>query len=92
MVKVVFKPFANFREVIEKSELEIELTGEGSVSELLDFLCNSYNLREMIFDGDKIKDYVNVLINGRSINFLDGLKTKLADDDEVALFPPVAGG
>ena len=47
---------------------------------------------DKIFDGDNIREYVNVLVNGRSINFLEGLKTELSDGDEVAIFPPVAGG
>ena len=94
MVKVQFKPFANFGEVIGKSELEIELNGDCNILELLDTLCESYDdLHDMIFEnGDKIREYVNVLVNGRSINFLEGVKTKLSDEDEVALFPPVAGG
>ena len=36
---------------------------------------------------------VIVLVNGRHSSHLpDGLDTELADGDEVALFPPVAGG
>ncbi|MDY6966182.1 MAG: ubiquitin-like small modifier protein 1 [Halobacteriota archaeon] len=91
MVKVVVKPFANFREIIEESELEVEV-GSGIISGLLNSLCESYDLRDKIFDGDNIREYVNVLVNGRSINFLEGLKTELSDGDEVAIFPPVAGG
>jgi molybdopterin converting factor small subunit len=34
-----------------------------------------------------------ILVNGRHSSHLpDGLDTELADDDDVALFPPVAGG
>ena len=36
---------------------------------------------------------VIILLNGRHSSHLpDGLDTELADGDEVALFPPVAGG
>jgi MoaD family protein len=36
---------------------------------------------------------VIILLNGRHSSHLpDGLDTQLADGDEVALFPPVAGG
>jgi molybdopterin converting factor small subunit len=30
--------------------------------------------------------------NGTSINSLDGLETKLEDDDVIAIFPFIAGG
>jgi len=36
--------------------------------------------------------YVSVFIDGRDIRYLDGLATLLADSDEIAIFPPVAGG
>jgi molybdopterin synthase sulfur carrier subunit len=37
--------------------------------------------------------YVTVLVNGRHCSHLpDGLQTELADGDEVAIFPPAAGG
>jgi len=94
MVKVLFKPFANFGEVIGKSELEVELNGDRDILELLGILCESHaDLHGMIFQkGDEIRKYVNIIVNGRSINFLEGVKTKLSEGDEVALFPPVAGG
>ena len=33
-----------------------------------------------------------VLVNGRNIDLLDGVKTTLQDGDEVVLLPPSAGG
>jgi molybdopterin synthase sulfur carrier subunit len=36
--------------------------------------------------------YVSVFVEGRDIRYLDGLETALANGDEIAIFPPVAGG
>jgi molybdopterin converting factor small subunit len=33
-----------------------------------------------------------VLVNGRSLDFLDGLDTIIAPNDNLSLFPPVGGG
>jgi molybdopterin synthase sulfur carrier subunit len=36
--------------------------------------------------------FVTVLLNGRSVEYLQGLDTAVANDDSLALFPPVGGG
>ena len=90
-MRILMKPFANFREIIGESEIEIELRG-NTISELLNHLCESYDLRDKIFDGEEVRGYVNISVNGRTIGSLDGKNTELADGDEVAIFPPVTGG
>jgi len=40
----------------------------------------------------RVVPYVSVFVEGRDIRYLDGLATPLADSDEIAIFPPVAGG
>ncbi|MFW6034458.1 MAG: MoaD/ThiS family protein, partial [bacterium] len=35
---------------------------------------------------------VNVYLNDEDVRFLDGLKTTVADGDEVTVLPAVAGG
>ena len=36
--------------------------------------------------------YLNVLLNGRNVRFLNDLATPLSDGDAVAFLPPVGGG
>ena len=94
MIKV--KAFARFREAFGK-ELDVELgaepDGNATVMDLLTGLCATHDAHDWIFDeSGGIKKYVNILVNGRHIQSLSGLKTELVDGDEVAIFPPVAGG
>ncbi len=45
--------------------------------------------------GDDVGRYLKnciVLVNGQNISHLKGKRTRLGPDDEVSLFPPVAGG
>ena len=36
--------------------------------------------------------YINILLNGRNVRFLNDLATPLSDGDTVAFLPPVGGG
>ena len=46
-----------------------------------------------IFDPDgRVVPYVSVFVDGRDIRHLAGLATPVGEDDEIAVFPPVAGG
>lgn len=91
-MQVRVKTFANFREIIGKREIEVELKGNSSVRDLLEELCKQYDLRTLLFEGDALQKYIKVLVNGEDVVFLKGLETKLKSGDEIALFPPVAGG
>jgi molybdopterin synthase sulfur carrier subunit len=86
------KAFARFREVFGK-ELDLELDGKATIEDLLTTLCTSYDAHDLIFDeSGRIRKYVNILKRGRHIQSLNGILTELEDGDEVAIFPPVAGG
>jgi len=38
------------------------------------------------------KEWIQILLNGRGIKFLDGLQTKLKENDVIALIPMLGGG
>lgn len=92
-MRVKVKSFASLRDVMDK-EIELELAGGTTVSELLKALCSRYEgLCDEIFDSPgTLKKYVNILKNGRNIYFLRDLDTVLDDGDDIVIFPPVAGG
>ncbi|OPX64825.1 ubiquitin-like small modifier protein 1 [Methanoregula sp. PtaB.Bin085] len=92
-VTVTVRAFATLREVMDR-ELRCEYPSGVTVGTLLRDLVQKYNgLGALLFsDPETLRDYVNILVNGRNMEFLAGLSTPLADGDTIALFPPAAGG
>ena len=93
-IKTTVRFFASFKQITKKRELEIEIKEDSTIFQLLEKLFDQFGpLREQIFDeNNMLNEWIQILKNGRSIKFLDGLETKLTDGDVIALFPPVAGG
>ena len=90
MPKIKVKLFANIREFTGTKELEVD---SGNVSDVLKKLDEKFpGFKKMIFEGEKIKHYINVFLNGKNVLELDGLETELRTNDEIAIFPPVSGG
>lgn len=86
------KFFAYFRDYTNVKEVEIEYS--GILKGLLEELCVLYGRKfeKEIFVGHDLSDSVIILINGRNIAHLDGLNTPLNENDEICIFPVVAGG
>ena len=92
-MKVLVKAFATFREVMD-SQIDMDLVEGSTILTLLDELTGRYTgLGEMMFDANgTLRNFINILRNGRNVQFLGGLDTPLSDGDVIALFPPLAGG
>lgn len=46
----------------------------------------------LLDDAGSIRKFINVYLNDEDIRFLDKLETAVAEGDEVAILPAVAGG
>ncbi|KXB00111.1 hypothetical protein AKJ47_00005 [candidate division MSBL1 archaeon SCGC-AAA261G05] len=92
MVKVKF--FASFREAV--GEKGVEAKSAENIEILLEKLVEQFGekLEHQFYEqkSGELRDSVNILVNGRGINLLEGLETPLKDNDTVAIFPPVGGG
>jgi MoaD family protein len=92
-ITVTVKSFATLREVMD-AEIRMEFTGGATIRSLLAELTGRYTgMGALLFASPgTLRDFVNILKNGRNIHFLAGLDTPLDEGDLIALFPPVAGG
>lgn len=72
---------------------KLELEG-GSVEEVLNTLTDEYlDVGKALFDEEKhLRPFVNVYVNGKNMNVLEGLQTKVDNGDELLLLPVIAGG
>lgn len=86
--------FATLRPLVGAKEVEVEVEAGDRVRNALEKLTTGYPvLRERVLDDDgSLRSSINVLVNGRSIRFLDGLNTTIQESDVLALFPPIGGG
>jgi sulfur-carrier protein len=93
-MKITFRTFATFRDIIGTSEVTLVLPPGATVKRLLENLCKTHpGLRTQLFDvAGQIKPYILILKNGRSVSSLQQLETVIDEDDVISLFPPIAGG
>lgn len=71
----------------------VDASGE-TLGELIDDLESRHvGLKSrLVADDGGLARFVNVYVNDEDARFLDGIDTRLADGDTVAVLPAVAGG
>lgn len=89
------KLFADFRELCGGQKLVTIGTDETqAIGSILDALIETFPVmkEELFTPQGELQPLVSVFVNGKNIIHLDGLNTLVSKDDQIALFPPVAGG
>jgi molybdopterin synthase sulfur carrier subunit len=71
---------------------ELDMPG-ATVREVLGNLVDAYPaLRERIFVGDELPQFLNVFVDGSDIRLSEGLETGVGAQTTMILLPAVAGG
>ena len=72
---------------------EVSAAG-ANVGEIIENLDKAFpGMKERIYDeAGEVRRFILIHVNGEDIRFMDGLKTNVADRDEVSITPALAGG
>ena len=84
------KLFGNLRKYVNSSSQQIS---GSSIQVVLDQLCehNPHLCDNLLVDGS-IRPHYKITLNGHDITLAQGLDTAVSEDDQIAIFPPIAGG
>ena len=65
----------------------------ATVREVLENLVATYpSIRDRVFEGSELPQFLNVFVDGTDVRLSDGLDTQVAESATVILLPAVAGG
>ena len=67
--------------------------GGETIGAALDDLTSRYpELRQHLYEGDQLRNFVNVFLGDEDVRFLDGMDTEIDADDSLRIIPSIAGG
>ena len=89
-----WKLFADLREATGDATVRVDVPADATVGDALDALFSAYPALEdrATDESGDLREHINVLRNGESVDVDGGLDARVSEDDELALFPPVSGG
>jgi sulfur-carrier protein len=92
-MKVTIRFFALFGELLGKS-MTLECDAGTTVYKLVQMIAkkNDQGFVAIFDESEKFREFVIIMRNGRRIGHKDAADQHLTEGDEIAVFPPVAGG
>jgi len=74
------------------NQAQVTVTG-ATIGDALNDLTTQYpELRSHLYNGDQLRNFVNVFIGDEDIRFLNGLDTDISETDSLRIIPSIAGG
>lgn len=92
---LIVKFYSLFKINLKSPGIEYELEDKITISRLikkLDQDFDGYFTQKLLDEAGGIAPGSIILVNGHNVIHLEGLETKIDNNDTVTLFPPSAGG
>lgn len=71
---------------------KVEVSG-ATVGEALNDLVTQYpDLKQHLYEGDTLRDFVNIFLGDEDVRFLEGADTEIDADAALRIIPSIAGG
>ncbi len=74
------------------NQAQVTVSGETIGAALNDLTTQYPELRPHLFNGEQLRNFVNVFIDDEDIRFLNGLDTEISEKDALRIIPSIAGG
>ncbi len=71
---------------------QVSVSGETVGAALIDLTSQYPELKQHLFNGDQLRNFVNVYLGEEDIRFLSGLDTDIDSDTLLRIIPSIAGG
>lgn len=74
------------------NQAQVTVSG-GTVAAALNDLTTQYpELRQHLFNGNELRNFVNIFLGEEDVRFLDGMNTEITAEDNLRIIPSIAGG
>ena len=86
--------FGDLSRYIDKRWMVIEVPHGSLLSDLILNMANKVDssILDKLVEKNEVSSRIRILVNGRNINYLNRLNTKLSDRDLITIMPIVGGG
>ena len=71
---------------------QVDVSGATVGDTLTDLTTQFPDIRQHLFDGEELRSFVNIYLNGEDVRFLEGKATPVAEHDMLLIVPSIAGG
>jgi molybdopterin synthase sulfur carrier subunit len=95
-MKITLHTILGIKQAIGEKTLEIDIPRESTIEDFLAYMKRRWGekLYPHLFNpaDDTLNPHVRVMVNGQTIQYLQGMNTPLNEGDEVLILPPASGG
>ncbi len=76
-----------------RNQKEVQVNARSVLNAIVELDRMFPGMKDRICDErEKVRDYVNIFVNGKDFRHLKGEQTSLGDGDEIMILPSIAGG